>query len=96
MISRVFFQRLLKKKTVSANLFERRADRPKKTLFLQILVHFSLETILKSPQSLTPLKIVVDDIELDENTSILFEDPTISLGPFAIYENYKVKFVPEN
>ena len=37
---------------------------------------------------------MVDDIELDENTSpILFEDPTISLGPFAIYENYKVKFV---
>ena len=53
-----------------------------------------LETILKSSQNLTPLKIVVDDIELDENTSpILFEDPTISLGPFAIYENYKVKFV---
>ena len=51
------------------------------------------ETILKEPQSLTPLKIVVDDIELDENTSILLEDPTTSLGPFAIYENYKVKFV---
>ena len=53
-----------------------------------------LETILKSSQNLTPLKIVVNDIELDENTSpILFEDPTISLGPFAIYENYKVKFM---
>ena len=37
---------------------------------------------------------MVDDIELDENTSpILFKDPTISIGPFAIYENYKVKFV---
>ena len=49
------------------------------------------ETILKEPQSLTPLKIVIDDIELDENTSILLLDSTTFLGPFAIYENYKVK-----
>ena len=47
------------------------------------------------PQILTPLKIVIDDIELDENTSILLEDPTTSLGPFAIYENYKVKKICE-